>query len=76
MENSNFFVTWFFFSFHIYLAGLDPLQEITVANEIEYQDALVEAAWPLGTAIEAISSLPKFNPFMYFIWASAAIFQC
>ncbi|KAK7336228.1 hypothetical protein VNO77_16763 [Canavalia gladiata] len=47
--------------------GLDPLQEITVASEIEYQDALVEAAWPLGTAIEAISSLPKFDPFMYFI---------
>ncbi|XP_014491077.1 nucleoside-triphosphatase-like [Vigna radiata var. radiata] len=47
--------------------GLDPLQEITVANKIEYQDALVDAAWPLGTAIEAISSLPKFDPFMYFI---------
>ncbi|KAG4951104.1 hypothetical protein JHK85_044971 [Glycine max] len=47
--------------------GLDPWQEITVANEIEYQDALVEAAWPLGTAIEAISSLPKFDRLMYFI---------
>ncbi|BAT84900.1 hypothetical protein LR48_Vigan03g189400 [Vigna angularis] len=47
--------------------GLDPLQEITMANQIEYQEALVEAAWPLGTAIEAISSLPKFDPFMYFI---------
>ncbi|XP_020209926.1 nucleoside-triphosphatase-like, partial [Cajanus cajan] len=47
--------------------GLDPLQEITVALEIEYQDAVVEAAWPLGTAIEAISSLPKFERLMYFI---------
>ncbi|RDX63173.1 hypothetical protein CR513_58430 [Mucuna pruriens] len=47
--------------------GLDPWQEITVALEIEYQDALVEAAWPLGTAIEAISALPKFNRLMYFI---------
>ncbi|AES80808.2 putative apyrase [Medicago truncatula] len=46
--------------------GLDPLQEITVANQIEYQDALVDAAWPLGNAIEAISSLPKFDPFMYY----------
>lgn len=38
--------------------GLDPLQDITVANQIEYQDALVDAAWPLGNAIEAVSSLP------------------
>nr|AFK41199.1 unknown [Lotus japonicus] len=28
--------------------GLDPFQEVTVANEIEYHDALVEAAWPLA----------------------------
>nr|5U7X_F Chain F, Nod factor binding lectin-nucleotide phosphohydrolase [Vigna cylindrica] len=47
--------------------GLDPEQEITVAEGIEYQDAIVETAWPLGTAIEAISSLPKFNRLMYFI---------
>jgi len=49
------------------LAGLDPWKEIIVANEIEYQGALVEGAWPLGSAIEAISSLPKFNKLMYFI---------
>lgn len=47
--------------------GLDPLQEITVAIGIEYEDAVVETAWPLGTAIEAISSLPKFERLMYFI---------
>ncbi|XP_027349653.1 nucleoside-triphosphatase-like [Abrus precatorius] len=47
--------------------GLDPLQEITVAIQIEYQNSLVETAWPLGTAIEAISSLPKFERLMYFI---------
>ncbi|KAE9599621.1 putative apyrase [Lupinus albus] len=47
--------------------GLDPLEEITVAKEIGYQDALVEGAWPLGSAIEAISSLPKFENLMYFI---------
>ncbi|CAJ1793688.1 unnamed protein product [Sphenostylis stenocarpa] len=47
--------------------GLDPFQEITVAIEIEYEDAAVETAWPLGTAIEAISALPKFDRFMYFM---------
>ncbi|CAJ1793726.1 unnamed protein product [Sphenostylis stenocarpa] len=47
--------------------GLEPLQEITVANKILYEDALVETAWPLGTAIEAISALPKFERFMYFM---------
>nr|AAG32960.1 apyrase GS52 [Glycine soja] len=57
------------YQYALYTDGfsLDPWQEITVANEIEYQDALVEAAWPLGTAIEAISSLPKFDRLMYFI---------
>jgi len=49
------------------LAGLDPLQEITAGKQIEYQDSLVEAAWPLGNAVEAISSLPKFERLMYFI---------
>jgi len=49
------------------LAGLDPLQEITSGKEIEYQDAVVEAAWPLGNAVEAISSLPKFERLMYFV---------
>ncbi|TKY62928.1 Nucleoside-triphosphatase protein [Spatholobus suberectus] len=49
------------------LVGLDPQQAITVADGIEYQDAVVATAWPLGTAIEAISSLPKFDRLMYFI---------
>nr|ACJ85398.1 unknown [Medicago truncatula] len=47
--------------------GLDPLQEITAGKQIEYQDSLVEAAWPLGHAVEVISSLPKFEKLMYFI---------
>ncbi|XP_058737691.1 nucleoside-triphosphatase-like [Vicia villosa] len=46
--------------------GLSPLQEITVGKQIEYEDAVVEAAWPLGNAVEAISSLPKFERLMYF----------
>nr|BAB87197.1 ATP diphosphohydrolase [Pisum sativum] len=47
--------------------GLDPLQKITSGKEIEYQDAIVEAALPLGNAVEAISALPKFERLMYFV---------
>jgi len=48
-------------------AGLDPWQEITLALEIEYEGAVVETSWTLGTAIAAISSLPKFERLMYFM---------
>ncbi|KAE9596901.1 putative apyrase [Lupinus albus] len=36
--------------------GLDPFQEVTVAKKFVYKDVVVDASWPLGSAIEAISS--------------------
>ncbi|XP_025879956.1 probable apyrase 1 isoform X1 [Oryza sativa Japonica Group] len=36
--------------------GVDPYQDITLVKKVPYSNSFVEAAWPLGSAIEVASS--------------------
>uniref|UniRef100_A0ACD5XPQ7 Uncharacterized protein n=1 Tax=Avena sativa TaxID=4498 RepID=A0ACD5XPQ7_AVESA len=36
--------------------GVDPYQDITLVKKVPYDNSFVEAAWPLGSAIEVASS--------------------
>nr|BAK06449.1 predicted protein [Hordeum vulgare subsp. vulgare] len=36
--------------------GVDPYQDITLVKKVPYGNSFVEAAWPLGSAIEVASS--------------------
>lgn len=37
--------------------GVDPTKKITVATELEHKGSVLDASWPLGCAVELVSSL-------------------
>jgi apyrase len=51
-----FICLMFVFSWVKNITGLEPSQTITLVKKVKYGDQAVEAAWPLGSAIEAVSS--------------------
>lgn len=45
--------------------GLDPFKKVTLVRQINYQNSLIGAAWPLGSAIDAVSSLTNWRMYQY-----------
>ena len=59
---------WFMlliYYYYYFVTGLDPFKKVTLVRQINYQNSLIGAAWPLGSAIDAVSSLTNWRMYQY-----------
>ena len=47
---------FFSFSFAVFGTGVNKTQEVTLLKQVTYKGYNVNAEWPLGSAIELLSS--------------------